>query len=100
MYGVSGHGFAQSVQPFGWSAPRCGYRLAGLRTSNGRRPAASNGNPNMLQQSASFPAWLQHDMEQVNALIRRQFDSEVVLIRQVVEFILHGEERVRPALHR
>ena len=52
----------------------------------------------MLQQSASFPAWLQHDMEQVNALIRRQFDSEVVLIRQVVEFILHGEERVRPAL--
>ena len=41
----------------------------------------------MLQQSASFPAWLQHDMEQVNALIRRQFDSEVVLIRQVVEFI-------------
>ena len=52
----------------------------------------------MLQQSASFPTWLQHDMEQVNALIRRQFDSEVVLIRQVVEFILHGEERVRPAL--
>ena len=52
----------------------------------------------MLQQSASFPAWLQHDMEQVNALIRRQFDSEVVLIRQVVEFILHGDERVRPAL--
>lgn len=37
-------------------------------------------------------------MEQVNALIRRQFDSEVVLIRQVVEFILHGDERVRPAL--
>ena len=52
----------------------------------------------MLQQSASFPTWLQHDMEQVNALIRRQFDSEVVLIRQVVEFILHGDERVRPAL--
>ena len=52
----------------------------------------------MLQQSASFPTWLQHDMEQVNALIRRQFDSEVVLIRQVVEFILHGTERVRPAL--
>ncbi len=52
----------------------------------------------MLQQPASFPAWLQHDMEQVNALIRRQFDSEVVLIRQVVEFILHGGERLRPAL--
>ena len=52
----------------------------------------------MLQQSASFPTWLQHDMEQVNALIRRQFDSEVVLIRQVVEFILHAGERVRPAL--
>ena len=52
----------------------------------------------MLQQPASFPAWLQHDMEQVNALIRRQFDSDVVLIRQVVEFIVHGSERVRPAL--
>ena len=37
----------------------------------------------MLQQSASFPTWLQHDMEQVNALIRRQFDSEVVLIPRI-----------------
>lgn len=52
----------------------------------------------MIQHSAPFPAWLQNDMEQVNALIRRQFDSDVVLIRQVVEFILHGGERVRPAL--
>ena len=52
----------------------------------------------MLQHSASLPAWLQQDMEQVNALIRRQLDSDVVLIRQVVEFILHGNERVRPGL--
>ena len=52
----------------------------------------------MLQYSTSFPDWLQHDMEQVNALIRRQLDSDVVLIRQVVEFILHGNERIRPGL--
>lgn len=52
----------------------------------------------MLQQSDSFPAWLQNDMERVNALIRAQFDSEVVLIRQVVNLILHGGERTRPAL--
>ena len=52
----------------------------------------------MLEQTASFPAWLQNDMERVNARIRAQFDSDVVLIRQVVELILHGSERVRPAL--
>ncbi len=52
----------------------------------------------MLQYAPSFPPWLQHDMEQVNALIRRQFNSEVALIRQVVDFILHGNERVRPGL--
>ena len=52
----------------------------------------------MLQHSASLPAWLQQDMEQVNTLIRRQLDSDVVLIRQVVEFILHGNERLRPGL--
>ena len=37
-------------------------------------------------------------MEQVNALIRAQLNSEVVLIGQVVDFILHASERVRPAL--
>lgn len=52
----------------------------------------------MLQHSVSHPAWLQHDMEQVNARIRRQLNSEVVLIGQVVDFILHASERVRPAL--
>ncbi|MDX5408600.1 MAG: polyprenyl synthetase family protein [Thauera sp.] len=52
----------------------------------------------MRQHSTSHPAWLQHDMEQVNALIRAQLNSEVVLIGQVVDFILHASERVRPAL--
>ncbi|HND57871.1 MAG TPA: polyprenyl synthetase family protein [Thauera aminoaromatica] len=52
----------------------------------------------MFQHSAPSPAWLQHDMERVDAIIRAHMNNDVALIRQVVEFILHGAERRRPAL--
>ncbi len=52
----------------------------------------------MLQHSAPSPAWLQRDMAQVDAIIRSHLNSDVALIRQVVELILHGAERQRPAL--
>ena len=52
----------------------------------------------MFQHSAPSPAWLQHDMERVDAIIRAHMNNDVALIRQVVEFILHGAERQRPAL--
>ncbi len=52
----------------------------------------------MLQLPDPLPDWLQSDMERVDARIRAQFNSDVVLIRQVVDLILHGSERVRPAL--
>ena len=50
----------------------------------------------MLQLPDPLPDWLQSDMERVDARIRAQFNSDVVLIRQVVDLILHGSERVRP----
>ncbi len=37
-------------------------------------------------------------MERVDAIIRAHMNNDVALIRQVVEFILHGAERRRPAL--
>lgn len=52
----------------------------------------------MLQHSAPPPPWLQHDMAQVDAIIRAHLNGDVALIRQVVELILHGAERQRPAL--
>lgn len=52
----------------------------------------------MLQHSAPSPAWLQQDMAQVDAIIRAHLNNDVALIRQVVELILHGAERRRPAL--
>lgn len=52
----------------------------------------------MLQHSAPSPDWLQHDMAQVDAILRAHLNSDVALIRQVVELILHGTERERPAL--
>lgn len=52
----------------------------------------------MLQHSAPPPTWLQHDMAQVDAIIRAHLNGDVALIRQVVELILHGAERQRPAL--
>lgn len=40
-----------------------------------------------------------HDMDRVDALIRRRLDSDVALIRQVAEYIVSsGGKRLRPAL--
>jgi octaprenyl-diphosphate synthase len=42
---------------------------------------------------------IRSDMDQVNALIRRQFHSDVVLIEQMAEYIINsGGKRLRPAL--
>jgi octaprenyl-diphosphate synthase len=44
-------------------------------------------------------ALIARDMEEVDAVIRRRLDSEVVLVRQVAEYIVaSGGKRLRPVL--
>lgn len=45
-------------------------------------------------------AMVEEDMKRVDAYIRRSLDSEVLLINQVAEYIIHsGGKRMRPVLH-
>jgi octaprenyl-diphosphate synthase len=50
-------------------------------------------------KSSPFLAPIRGDMQRVDALIRARLDSDVVLVRQVAEYIVSGGgKRLRPAL--
>lgn len=56
-------------------------------------------NSNMNQNLSSIYALIQGDMQMVDTVIRARLHSEIVLVRQVAEYIVAGGgKRMRPAL--
>lgn len=90
---------------------RCGYfaltRGAGARTFGSFNPVAGflwlqhhNGfSVTTSQTQPLFAELIAEEMRQVDEVIRASLHSEVVLVRQVSEYIIHsGGKRLRPAL--
>ena len=70
-----------------------------MLTPAGRRLRSRLFAGNLLVPLSPLQALIESDMRKVDAVIRARLHSDVVLVRQVAEYIVNsGGKRLRPAL--